>query len=349
MTLLKCFQKEWLPKGVKKRQVIFENIKDKHHYDKEKTENNVLEPFPLTWIPVERNKIRKNKNLERRSESIRSKNALVFFLGLFRSFYCFGFLALAIAFFILSSAKAQDTLVSQNGLSSRCAPTREERLARVETDGRLVTEQGLILRLADIRFPDEKPGKVALNWLESLKNERLTIGFAHEKPDRWGEPVSDVVLTSKAIPLNWALVDAGLAMVDAGEAPFLCRSGLLAVEETARREKRGLWQEKIIVSATDTKALEAAKERFVIAEGKVRSLSVRIRTSYVNLGEEITRHLTILVPDEIRRALPNGLERFQGQNVRIRGRLDLARGPRIRLDVPEMLEMAGENLPATGR
>jgi hypothetical protein len=35
-----------------------------------------LEQFPLKWIPVERKKVRQNKNLERRSGSIRSKNAL---------------------------------------------------------------------------------------------------------------------------------------------------------------------------------------------------------------------------------------------------------------------------------
>jgi endonuclease YncB( thermonuclease family) len=239
-------------------------------------------------------------------------------------------------FFVITGAYAQEV---PSLPASRCPATLQDRITGVD-QARIVLQSGLHIRLADIRLPDEAPERdQAYAFLASLKGQDVEVSPASSKPDRWNVQAADVVLQQTQLPLSWALVDAGLAIVDLGEASALCRPELLKVEREARGSKRGLWHNPVLLSAQDEAALQQAAGRFVLVEGRVRSIAHRGRISYINLGPDIKRHVTLVIYDPLRRNSLNLLNEMKGQQVRMRGILSTEPEPRLVIHSLELVEL----------
>jgi hypothetical protein len=235
-----------------------------------------------------------------------------------------------------SYAHAQESLPA-----SRCSVTMQDRILRVE-ENIFHLQSGLSIRLADIRLPSSNPERdQALAFLQSLRGRDVNIGLSSSKPGRWNNSDADLILKEAGVPVSWALVDAGLALVDLGEMNALCRPGLLDVEDKARRDKRGVWQnpQSLMLSAQDEKALKDATDRFVLVEGTVRSIAHRARTSYMNLGSDIRRHVTLVIFDPLRRQHLEQMKEIKGKTVRMRGILSTEPGPRLILHSFELVEL----------
>ncbi|MEH3147745.1 MAG: DNA-binding protein [Methylobacterium frigidaeris] len=225
--------------------------------------------------------------------------------------------------------------------------TRQDRLVAVDAHGDLVLESGRRGRLDGLRRPEDPAlAAAATAWLLDLRGRPLATREV-AAPDRWGRVSLDAATRDDDAPVDLAggLVAAGLAQVDAGEADTLCRPGLLAVEATARREGKGVWAAAAVIPADDAARLVAAAGRFVLIEGRVRSVGERERRTYLNFAPFGEDGLSVTMQKRTWRILVGrGLTAaaLRGRRVRARGTVELWRGPTLDLGAAEMIELLDE-------
>ncbi|GJD48221.1 hypothetical protein OPKNFCMD_0937 [Methylobacterium crusticola] len=223
---------------------------------------------------------------------------------------------------------------------------REERLAAVGDRGDLVLASGRRARLDGLRWPEESAAADAARlWLARLAGRPIAVREAPE-PDRWGRITLDAATADgEALDLAGGLVAEGLAVVDAGEADSLCRPALLALEAAARRAGRGLWAGAPPLPADEAGRIAAAAGRFVVIEGRVRSVGERERRTYLNFAPFGEEGVTVTVSKRTWRImLERGLSAvaLRGRRVRARGIVELWRGPTLDIGAAEMIEMLDE-------
>ncbi|GJD45511.1 hypothetical protein AFCDBAGC_3385 [Methylobacterium cerastii] len=218
---------------------------------------------------------------------------------------------------------------------------RADTLSAVEPRGELVLASGARAVLGSLRWPDDpEVAKAAADRLTARRGGTLTV-VARGEADRWGRVRIDAVAEDDGIDLAGDLVGAGLGLVDAGEGDALCRPGLLAVEETARRAGLGLWRHPPI-EAGDGAALRAAAGRFAVVQGTIRHVGERPSRSYLDFAGRGEDGLTVTVSKRTwRRMREHGLsaDRLKDARVRVRGVVEIRRGPTLEVAVPETIEV----------
>ncbi|TDR87064.1 thermonuclease family protein [Enterovirga rhinocerotis] len=221
------------------------------------------------------------------------------------------------------------------------------RIARIEVD-RIVLEEGEVLRLADIRPADET---ATARRLAPLRGARVS-GTKAGTEDRWGRRAARLVLTEGGTDLAQSLVAEGLAIVDPGEQDGLCRRGLLAVEDDARRRRVGMWESEIPLPAADPAVIASSVGRFALVEGRIVSVGERTRWTYLNFGRDFARDFAVSIPrrrwDEMKR---RGLSAaaLRGRRVRVRGIVEMRRAPGMEIATADVIEQLEDDAPDTGR
>jgi endonuclease YncB( thermonuclease family) len=229
----------------------------------------------------------------------------------------------------------------------------EDRIASVTDRGEIRLASGQTVKLSGLRLPDDEPqAKAAHALLASFGDAALAVGATASAPDRWGRLAAVVTATTDAgaVDLNRALVAAGLALVDAGEADRLCQGGLLAAEGRARDWGLGLWRLERYkpVAADDLERLKGLVGRFALIEGRVRSVGERQQRTYLNFGADWNTDLTITIPKRTWQTMRDRgvtAAHLRGRRVRARGMVEEWRGPAITIMAPEMLEILDGESP----
>jgi endonuclease YncB( thermonuclease family) len=229
----------------------------------------------------------------------------------------------------------------------------EDRIASVTERGEVRLASGQTVKLSGLRLPEgETEAKAARSLLASFGDAPVAIGATASAPDRWGRLPAVVTVTTDAGPvdLNRALVAAGLALVDAGEADRLCQSALLAAEQRARDWGLGLWRLERYkpASADDLERLKALVGQFALIEGRVRSVGERQQRTYLNFGADWSTDLTVTIPKRTWQTMRDRgvtAAELRGRRVRARGMVEEWRGPAITIMVPEMLEILDGESP----
>ena len=219
---------------------------------------------------------------------------------------------------------------------------RTETLSTVGPRGELVLASGARAVLGSLRWPeDPEVANAAAERLMGLRGRALAV-VPRGEADRWGRLRIDAMAEDEgAVDLAGDLVGAGLGLVDAGEGDALCRPGLLAVEETARRAGLGLWRHPLIEAANGA-ALRAAAGRFAVVQGTIRHVGERPSRSYLDFVARGEDGLTVTVSKRTwRRMREHGLsaDRLKGARVRVRGVVEIRRGPTLEVMVPETIEV----------
>jgi endonuclease YncB( thermonuclease family) len=215
--------------------------------------------------------------------------------------------------------------------------------------GDLKLASGRILKLSGIRFPEPGLGAdgAAFAALERLRGRPVQVALTGSgEPDRWGRLAATLTEgIDDPSDVAGTLVDAGLAVVDAGESDSLCRPGLLALEAGARRARKGVWAEGAAgpVPADDTARLNAFLGRFVLIEGRVHGVGERRTRTYLDFGPFGRKAATVTVPKRTwARMRDRGLTAatLKGRTVRARGVLESWRGGAV-MDIvsPEAIEL----------
>jgi len=229
----------------------------------------------------------------------------------------------------------------------------EDRIAAVTERGEIRLASGQTIKLAGLRLPEDEPqAKAARALLASFADAPVEIGATASAPDPWDRLPAIVTATTEAGPvdLNRALVAAGLAFVDAGEADRLCESELLAAEGRARDWGLGLWRLERYkpVAADDLERLKGLVGRFALIEGRVRSVGERQQRTYLNFGADWNTDLTITIPKRTWQTMRDRgvtAAHLRGRRVRARGMVEEWRGPAITIMAPEMLEILDGESP----
>jgi endonuclease YncB( thermonuclease family) len=249
----------------------------------------------------------------------------------------------------LLAAAAEDAAECRAGLG------RTDRIAGIGPRGEIGLASGARVLLDSLRWPEEpEADRAARTWLEAHRGRDLTV-VPRGAPDRWGRQRADIVPDVRpedgAPDLAGGLVAAGLAAADPGEADALCRPALLRVESGARARRLGIW-EAPLPEARDGPNLRAREGRFVVVEGRVRHVGERAARTYLDFVRRGEDGLTVTVSKRTwRRVLEHGLSAagLTGRRVRVRGIVEVRRGPVLEIAVPELVERLDETGTEDGR
>lgn len=183
----------------------------------------------------------------------------------------------------------------------------------------------------------------AASLLESLTGDAMLKLAPSALPrDRHGRHPAQVYLQDASETwLQGALVREGLAVVQGAPARRAGQRELLALEDEARRARRGLWQSPGLHPLPHDQAHKAIG-RWRLIEGQVQDTAVIRGRGYINFGADWREDFTIyLNPERLAQfeETSGPLDRLQGRRLRVRGWLVSYNGPMIELSYPEQIEV----------
>lgn len=229
--------------------------------------------------------------------------------------------------------------------SCRAAPTRTDRLAGLGARGELILASGRRAVLSDLRWPDEPEADAAARaWLLPFRDGALAL-TERGGEDRWGRRRVDALAEgaegAEPADLAGGLIAAGLAQADPGEADALCRPALRALEAAPRAAGLGIWKAGAI-EAGDAAALTARAGRFAVVEGRILHVGERSARTYLDFAPRGAQGFTVTVQKRTWRGLAeHGLSAatLRGRLVRVRGMVEMRRGPVIDLETRDAIEV----------
>lgn len=144
--------------------------------------------------------------------------------------------------------------------------------------------------------------------------------------------------------LQGHMLEAGHARAYALPGHTGCLEELLAHEQIAREQARGLWTSAAyaIRSAARTRELLALRATFQIVEGRVRSASAVKGRVFLNFGADWRDDFTVVLkPQDARALAAQGVatKDLAGRSVRVRGWLDRRGGPIIEISDARQIEV----------
>lgn len=222
-------------------------------------------------------------------------------------------------------------------------PARAETLEGIGQRGELRFGSGRRAILDSLRWPEaDETARARLG----LRVGRALLVTPRGLPDRWDRERVDAQ-AEDGTDLAGDLVEAGLAPVDPGEADELCRPALRLVEDMARRRRLGLWRDDP-PSAEDGAALRRLAGHYAVVEGRIRHVGERNAWTYLDFAARGADGLTVTVTKRTwRRMAARGLsaDSLHDRRVRVRGFIEIRRGPVIAAATPEVIEVLDEGAP----
>lgn len=225
----------------------------------------------------------------------------------------------------------------------------------------LLLEDGRAVRLSGILAPKPAPNgpvaeararmETALSDL--ILGKKVSLQLDERKRDRYGRILAQVsVLNDGADPV-WvqaALVGEGLARVMSFKDGRLCVKALLAIEDEARRARKGHWDAGFFAvrQAEAEDLLYRLEQSYEIVEGVVSNVADIKGKTYINFGANWRRDFTAFIPaQELKQFAGPGeganaapsLAGLSGRRVRVRGWLKNFNGPSVTVTHPEQIEI----------
>lgn len=209
---------------------------------------------------------------------------------------------------------------------------------------RLVGLQAPKLPLGRAGFREWPLAKDAKAGLEKLVLGRtLDLGFGGQRTDRYNRLLAHLT-RDDGLWVQGAMLDAGLARVYSF-ADNRARVGeMLAREQDARAERRGIWNHPYYRVRTPD---EAAKHinSFELVEGTVLDVAIVAGRAYINFGANWRTDFTVTIAAKtVRQFSQEGLrpESYKGRRVRVRGWLHSRDGPMIEATHSDQIEVLEE-------
>jgi hypothetical protein len=254
----------------------------------------------------------------------------------------------AVPFTIVACCVFAGPAWSSGGSGSCAVEWSADRLQSLSAEGDLVLEKAGLARLVGIRLPDGAwPERVVALLREQVGREVQVAGA--DARDRWGRRA--LHLGAGAPPdetdFGRTLVAQGLAMVDSRNMPAPCGRALLRLEAAARTAGLGLWAGDRYkpIPAGDVARLNERIGRFVLVEGRIRSVGERASWTYLNFSGDWSTDFTVVVPKRIwdrTMGQQPGAASLRGREVRVRGVLENRGGPALTITDPGVIEVLDE-------
>jgi hypothetical protein len=201
-------------------------------------------------------------------------------------------------------------------------------------------EDARTLRLADgrrIRLASVEWGasaEAARAALSALVLDRDVTLRGSPIPDRYGRIHAFPTVNGSGTPIQYAVLDRGLAVTGTRIGDPACREALLARERAARAARLGIWGtgDYRLHQADDPAAILQSVGRFAIVEGRVLSVRESGNTLYVNFGRRWSEDFTVTIAKRAESTfISAGLSprSLTGRTVRVRGVIEERAGPWI--------------------
>ncbi|MCF8467084.1 MAG: thermonuclease family protein [Sneathiella sp.] len=217
------------------------------------------------------------------------------------------------------------------------------------SQSRILTDQEISVSLYGVRLADPKSEfyqACQTYFRDFLFGRPITVeetSFPDNRsiPNRYGDLQAKIV-TDKGKWLQEELIAAGFGWWDgATNYPTDLRMRLIAAEERAENQKRGVWKTFAVVDANDPKQ-HLADGAFVIAEGIIRDIHSASGITFLNFGDNWRSDFTAAISKESRKNFERQgwkLASLKNKLVRIRGLLRFYNGPFMDLGFPEQLDV----------
>lgn len=207
---------------------------------------------------------------------------------------------------------------------------------------RLVGTQAPKLPLGRPDFPTWPLADEAKRALEELVlGQEVVLGYGGQPMDRHGRVLAHLFRADDGTWVQGAMLADGMARVYTFPDNRSMIAAMLAQERAARDATLGIW-DLDYYAIRDPEALDDAEDSFQLVQGVVRDVAaVRTRT-YLNFGADYRTDFTIVIDRDdlpLFEAAGFDLEALEGQEVRVRGWIDIYNGPMIAVTHPEQIEV----------
>jgi endonuclease YncB( thermonuclease family) len=218
------------------------------------------------------------------------------------------------------------------------------RVAAVEDAKTLRLADGRHIRLAGIEWGTS--AETARAVLASIVLDRQVVLKSTGIEDRYGRIHAFPSVNGSETPIQYALLDRGLAVTGTRVGDAGCRDALLRRERAARAARLGIWGagDYRLHRADDPAAVLTSLGRFAIVEGRVLSVRESGNTVYVNFGRRWSEDFTVTIA---KRAEPGFISAglsprtLTGRIVRVRGVIEERAGPWIEATAADQFDWDG--------
>ena len=193
---------------------------------------------------------------------------------------------------------------------------------------------------------------MALSWLRARIDRSLLVEASSGTPDRWNRVSVRIRLSEEPAAPDWSRTWSKPASPSSTRAStgFL-PAGIAALEAFARERRLGVWADDRYkpLDVSQPERLRDRVGRFVLVEGRIRSIGERTQRTYLNFGGLWAEDFTIIIPRTTWKRMSDrglGAEALKGRRIRARGILQPWQGTAFSIVIPEMIErLEGDRLP----
>lgn len=209
---------------------------------------------------------------------------------------------------------------------------------------RLIGLQAPKLPLGRPGFPTWPLAAEAKQALEELVRDRtVTLSYGGQRRDRYGRRLAQLH-RDDGLWVQGEMLRLGMARVYTFADNRALAAEMLALEEEARRARRGIWADAFYRVRPAGRAGGGDIDTFQLIEGKVLD-AARVKSRiYLNFGPNWRTDFTVTADSKALRLFrEEGLDplTLEGRDVRVRGWLKSMNGPLIEASHPEQVEIKG--------
>jgi len=193
-------------------------------------------------------------------------------------------------------------------------------------------------------WPPAAEAKSALERLVAGKSVQL--GYSGRKLDRYGVQLAQafVLEDGSSYWLQGRMVEEGLARAYSFADNHGCAAELVALEGGARALGRGIWANAAyaVRDADKTRELMRYLGSYQVVEGVVADVGASKGNVYLNFGADWHTDFTASLEPRVRQKFEKAqidLDGLKGKRIRVRGWVESANGPAIRVTLPEQIEL----------
>lgn len=201
---------------------------------------------------------------------------------------------------------------------------------------RFRASDGQLYYFADLGFEQTGGGMVA----EGEPSQQYSIFALSSSTDRWGRKPA-ILLDERRQDFSVRLIKNGIAIVKPQLRSFNCLKYLMNLEKLARQKNKGMWFVKSVINDYRSMDYEYYGEYWMVEALLISVGQTRSRT-YLNFGQRWTEDLTGIIQKgklEEFSDFGHDLSGFNGKRIRLRGVLQINKGPQIELKHPAQLEL----------
>jgi len=213
----------------------------------------------------------------------------------------------------------------------------------------IVLDDGRRATVAGLEFP---PPSTELRQAISRWLSGKLVFIGPTRQDRWGRfpalifAASEDGASSPLIAVGEAAIDAGLARYRPDPDAAACRTVYLTAETRARARRAGLWSNPdlwpVDADGPAAAAVLSTRQGLTLVEGTVRSVGAGPHAIYLNFGYRRAPDFAVVISRRFSYNRPDsGFDpaKLIGRRVRVRGLIDISRGPRIEIATPQEIEI----------